>query len=356
MPKPIASLSLDLDNKWSYQKTHGDPGWESFPSYLDEVVPRILDILQRLRLRITVFVVGQDAALESNREVLSSLATAGHEVGNHSFHHEPWLHLYSPQQIASDIASAEKAIEAATGIVPNGFRGPGYSLSPTVIRCLADRGYRYDASTLPTIIGPLARAYYFCTARLTQEERRERRRLFGNWTDGFQRLSPYWWQLPDGESLIDARASRQLLEIPVTTLPLFRVPIHFSYLLFLWQFSAGVAWAYWRFSTGLCRLLKVEPSLLLHPLDFLGGDEEHDLRFFPAMGQPGATKRAFVEQLLADLARQFNVLPLGEHAELIAQRPALPVRNVKLGDADHSLDAAAPQPMSAAFTMEASRQ
>jgi peptidoglycan-N-acetylglucosamine deacetylase len=25
--KPIASLSLDLDNKWSYMKTHGDPGW-----------------------------------------------------------------------------------------------------------------------------------------------------------------------------------------------------------------------------------------------------------------------------------------------------------------------------------------
>ncbi len=31
MRKPIASLSLDLDNKWSYMKTHGDAGWESFP-------------------------------------------------------------------------------------------------------------------------------------------------------------------------------------------------------------------------------------------------------------------------------------------------------------------------------------
>ena len=40
--KPIASLSLDLDNKWSYLKTHGDPGWQSFPTYLPLVVPRIL--------------------------------------------------------------------------------------------------------------------------------------------------------------------------------------------------------------------------------------------------------------------------------------------------------------------------
>ena len=42
MTLPIASLSLDLDNKWSYLKTHGDPGWEGFPSYFDTVVPRFL--------------------------------------------------------------------------------------------------------------------------------------------------------------------------------------------------------------------------------------------------------------------------------------------------------------------------
>ena len=38
--KPLASLSLDLDNKWSYMKTHGDAGWEALPSYLDACVPR----------------------------------------------------------------------------------------------------------------------------------------------------------------------------------------------------------------------------------------------------------------------------------------------------------------------------
>ena len=43
--KPAASLSLDLDNQWSYMKTHGDPGWESLPSYLALVVPRVLDFL-----------------------------------------------------------------------------------------------------------------------------------------------------------------------------------------------------------------------------------------------------------------------------------------------------------------------
>ena len=62
-PKPIASLSLDADNQWSYMKIHGDDGWESFPSYLDVLAPRALDVLARHQLRITFFVVGQDAAL-----------------------------------------------------------------------------------------------------------------------------------------------------------------------------------------------------------------------------------------------------------------------------------------------------
>src|SRR5215510_7106581 len=59
--KPIASLSLDLDNQWSYMKTHGDPGWDSFPSYLDILIPRVLHFLQEWNLTITFFIVGQDA-------------------------------------------------------------------------------------------------------------------------------------------------------------------------------------------------------------------------------------------------------------------------------------------------------
>src|SRR6266699_2475525 len=93
--KPLASVSLDLDDKWTYMKTHGDARWESFPSYLETVVPRVLRFLGERSLRITFFIVGQDAALARNGRVLRSIAEAGHEVGNHSFHHEPWLHLYS---------------------------------------------------------------------------------------------------------------------------------------------------------------------------------------------------------------------------------------------------------------------
>src|SRR5205085_3905869 len=139
--KPLASLSLDLDNKWSYMKTHGDAGWETFPSYLDTVVPRVLNFLKDRDLKITFFIVGQDAALEKNREAIASIAAAGHEIGNHSFNHEPWLHLYSKEQLVEEFEKTENAIGDVTGKRPVGFRGPGYRLSPTVLEVLAERGY-----------------------------------------------------------------------------------------------------------------------------------------------------------------------------------------------------------------------
>ena len=154
--KPRASLSLDADNQWSYMKIHGDDGWESFPSYLDVLAPRALEVLDRHDLRITFFLVGQDAARPENADALASLAAANHEIGNHSFRHEPWLHRYSDAELDEELARAEAAIEAATGVHTTGFRGPGYSLSATTLRVLVRRGYAYDASTLPTYIGPLA--------------------------------------------------------------------------------------------------------------------------------------------------------------------------------------------------------
>lgn len=345
MHKTMASLSLDLDNKWTYLKTHGESGWEHWPSYFDVVVPRFLEVFRELGLRVTVFVVGQDAALEQNGPALASIVAAGHEIGNHSFAHNPWLHLYSAQDFEEELSEAEQALELSTGARPIGFRGPGYSCSPTVLSSLAHRGYQYDASTLPTFLGPLARTYYFLTARLSREERARRRRLFGGYREGLQPLKPYWWHCDDGrcddrrrddgrcdDGRCDDPASgadepTRLLEIPVTTMPLFRTPIHLSYLLFLRQFSALAAWSYWRLAMTLCRLTATAPSLLLHPLDFMGASDDADLAFFPAMRLEAPVKIAFVRDILADFARRYQVVPMGEYAAAVATQD-LPARRI----------------------------
>lgn len=311
--RPLASLSLDLDNQWSYMKIHGDAGWESYPSYLDVLVPLVLDFLRERNLTISVFVVGQDAALDRNHEALAALAAAGHEIGNHSFRHESWLHKYREPEVEREIAEAEAAIEAATGVRPIGFRGPGFSVSASVLRVLSRRGYLYDASTLPTYIGPLARAYYFMTANLSEAEKQERGDLFGTWSEGRRPVGPYRWRL-DGKTL---------LEIPVTTLPFVKTPIHVSYLIYLASWSPALARAYFATALAFCRWAGVAPSLLLHPLDFLGRDDTEALAFFPGMQLEGARKRVWVAGFLDQLERHWHVRSVRQHAELLASDSGL---------------------------------
>jgi peptidoglycan/xylan/chitin deacetylase (PgdA/CDA1 family) len=302
--KPYASLSLDLDNQWSYLKTHGSPEWKEFPSYLDVAVPRILDFLRARNLAITFFIVGQDAALEKNRDALRSLATAGHEIGNHSFNHEPWLHLYSEADLDAELARAEEHIEKATGVRPIGFRGPGFSLSGATLRVLAKRGYQYDCTVFPNVLNPLARAYFFATSNLSKEEREQRKALFGTLADALRPVKPFRWELGAGE----------LLEIPVTTMPLVKVPIHLSYVLYLSKFSRPLARLYFRIALRMCQMTGTAPSILLHPLDFMGAEDAPALRFFPGMDIPRERKLELVAETLDLMGARYELVTMREHA------------------------------------------
>lgn len=310
MTKPLASLSLDLDNLWTYLKTNGDPTWQSFPGYLDLVVPRILEVLDVHKLKITFFIVGQDAALPENSGTLRSIADAGHEIANHSFHHEPWIASKSPDDITAEIAAAEHAIFEVTGQRTIGFRGPSFALSANLIDVLATRGYRYDASTFPTLLGPLARAYYFARSSVDRQGREQRKAMFGSFADGFRPIKPFAWTTPSG----------RLTEIPVSTIPGLRTPFHLTYVMYLASHAPALANAYFGGALKACRRAGVSPSVLLHPTEFLGADDTDRMSFFPGMNMPHQTKLGIVDAALSRLKSEFHVVTMSEHAEDAAQR------------------------------------
>jgi hypothetical protein len=311
--KPTASLSLDLDNLWSYLKVHGDPGWESHPTYLPRFVPIILDLLEEQNLTISFFVVGQDAARKINHSPLRQIAEAGHEICNHSFSHESWMHSHDKKQVVEEIARAEESIQKATGARTRGFRGPGYARSQAIIETLMERGYEFDASVMPTILGPVARLYYLWTSKMSKEERSRRSNLFGKMSDGFMPLKPFEWMTGDGT----------LLEIPVSTMPLFRLPFHLSYLIWLSRFSKALARVYMNLALSLCQWRGVEPSYLLHPLDFLTAEDAPELKFFPGMDLPRKDKLEVARGFFAAYQKRFDVTPMGEHARRLKQRGGL---------------------------------
>jgi hypothetical protein len=323
MMKPIASLSLDLDNKWCYLRTHGVAGWEKYPSYLHVAVPRVLRTCAGRDLRLTCFVVGRDAERDENRDLLATVAAAGHEIGNHSHNHYPWMHTLGRELVEAEITDAEQQIERATGRRPVGFRSPAYSLSADTLEVLAERGYEYDATTLPTYLGPLARWYFRRTASPEAADEADRRELFGTFCDGLRPIRPY---------VVDTAAG-PLVEIPITTLPLIRLPIHMTYLWYLWQLSPRLARFYLRLALSTCRLVGVGPSVILHPLDLLGGEDEPELSFFPGMRLSRETKQVFVEEFFDQLAAHYDVRPVRAQADDVwrqsgVQRPGRPTRTI----------------------------
>lgn len=308
--RPAAGLSLDLDDLWTYLKSHEITGWDAGRhSLLERLVPVVLEDLAALGLRATVFVTGTDAARPDRAALIRELAAAGHEIANHSFRHDTWLHRYTEPELAREVAEAESAIAAAVGVRPLGFRGPGFTWQPALFGILADRGYRYDSTVLPTFVGPVVERAFFRSARLDPEARGIRRGMFGRFRDGVR---------PNRPHVVSAPAGRAILEYPPTTMPIVRLPWHPTWLQLLALRSEPLAMAWHRLGVAGCRLAGRGPTVVLHPTDFLGDDLVPELSFFAPMRRPTALKRAFLGRVLAALQASFSLQPLGDRARMEA--------------------------------------
>ena len=290
-------------------KTHGDSGWEKFPSYLDTFIPYVLEILDSLNLKITFFVVGRDAANERNTEALKLLVKRGHDVGNHSYNHDPWFNLNSKELTRKEVLDAEEQIIKVTGQKPIGFRSPGFKWTPKLLEVLADNDYFYDSSVHSTYIGPLTRFFYFKRASFTDKEKNERKKMIGI-SEVTKPNVPFFWRLSSGV---------QLLELPVTTTPMIRIPFHLSYLLFLCRYSYNLMFLYLRIALMLCWLRGLGPTFVIHPPDLLDRDLVPDLDYFPGMEISVSAKVELFRQVIDLFGQYFELHNLNTYAHLVCK-------------------------------------
>lgn len=96
----------------------------------------LLDTLDRLGLKATFFLIGQ--RVEQFPYLARDIAAAGHEVGNHSFHHRNLTRL-DPVEVDEELLATQVAIQKATGLTPRYFRPPGGRYNATVLRVAASR-------------------------------------------------------------------------------------------------------------------------------------------------------------------------------------------------------------------------
>jgi hypothetical protein len=144
------ALTIDVDALPFYRRIHGGDTaarLDDDPIYTIGM-PRFFALAAKHGLRPTVFLVGDDAPRFAD-VLRPGLAATGAEVASHSFAHDYHLSTRSAAVIDADLAAAERALEAAFGARPVGFRAPGYNVSPQLLAVVCARGYRYDSSLLP---------------------------------------------------------------------------------------------------------------------------------------------------------------------------------------------------------------
>ncbi len=306
----LANLSLDLDNSWAYLRAAGHNDWDTHPGYFHIAIPRIVALLDELNLPLTTFVVGRDLELDQISNIQELATLQDFEFGNHSFNHLPWLHTLPHAELTFEIDRTNELIKQKLGMQPIGFRGPGFSCPPELLSVLAARGFLYDASTFPTSVAPLARAYFMLRSRLNAEQKAAAAKLYGGWTSAFKPNKPFIRQVEQ----------QSLWELPVTVMPLTRTPIHFSYFTFLASFSKVAAKAYFKLALALCRATTTPLSLLLHPPDFMTKEDEPRLSYLPGMKLPLDDKLDLIRWALRKVQKHFKVLTMRQHVEFLSAK------------------------------------
>lgn len=218
----LCSVSVDLDGIACYYRIHALPGLPEPAArhlVLRRCLPRFAELFARHDVRATFFVVGRDLEDDAEgRRLLEEMARAGHELANHTYEHPYDLVRLPVAEIAAQIDRAHTAIGAAAGRAPEGFRGPGYEISPAVIELLCERAYRYDSSAFPSVPYYAAKALVMASMRVTG---RRSGSILG---------SPRVLRAPRAAyrpALADAYRSgdQPIIELPMAVTPGLRLPV-----------------------------------------------------------------------------------------------------------------------------------
>jgi len=104
------------------------------PKYTRE----ILAILDEYNVKATFFMIGSNA--EREPELVSEVAAAGHEIGNHTYNHEkPWKLCKS--DLHCELSETADVICQGSGVSPVLFRPPEGVISGFITPAAAEMGY-----------------------------------------------------------------------------------------------------------------------------------------------------------------------------------------------------------------------
>lgn len=161
---------------------------------MEEPAQRVLELFSELKFSSTFFFTGVMAKLYP--ELIKKIASLGHEIGCHNFHHIDYKNE-TPKRFINDLSSSKKMLEDISGTEVIGYRSPNSSIPQNLVGHLQDAGFKYDSSVTPT---------------------RKLLGKFGNFTN-----APTYPYHPDYKN-IGVKGKADLLEIPWAVFPYGKLP------------------------------------------------------------------------------------------------------------------------------------
>ena len=287
---PVAYVSVDVDPVDVHLSGYGVRR-EPCDRVYDTAVPRMLDLLARLGIRATFFVIARDA--ERLAGLWREVAQSGHEIASHSLTHPLPFARLSSASLLHELRESRQRLEAVTDAPVAGFRAPGWDVDPETIEAIAAAGYRYDASVMPSpayLAGDVLR-------RLLSRGKAPGTGVIRAARRAFAPRSPH-----------RTGRLRTLWEFPVAVSPLMRVPLTHT----LWYIAPPAVCR----ATYRAIVRRHEPlSYQFHAVDLLAvreDDLDGRIARHPGMQWPLARKLELLEQVLSDIAGRYRVQTFSE--------------------------------------------
>jgi len=305
----LCAVSVDLDEIPNYFAIHGlpEPAAPAAHAVYDIALDRLDAFSRTAGVPLTLFTIGADLARPEAAARLRRMAEHWHELANHTLDHRYDLTRLPRDEMKRQVEGGARAIEAATGQWPSGFRAPGYTVNDVLYEVLEELGVAYGSSVFPCPPYYLAKAARLASMRLLG--RTSRSILDVPWVLGAPtrpyRVGRPYWKRGDG-----------ILELPIQVTRGPRLPF----------FGTAVTLAGPSRARLLTRLVVGEPlvNLELHGIDVLdtgdalGGLEGHQ----PDVGVPHRRKLeslAAVVETLRDAGYSFVRLAEAARAFAVAQ-------------------------------------
>lgn len=294
MVKRLGTIQVDVDGLWTIQSFLAQFKEAQEDVIFECGIPIFLELFKKFNIKATFFVNAKDLNISWKKDLIVKIAKNGHEIANHGYSHR----YFSQISFAEKKVEIEKSTTLLSQVTKErivGFRAPGYDIDKQIFDLLEKFGYLYDSSIWPSYLSPFLKLWQrFIISKRSTGYNYSLSLMFSPIKPYFPSEKNFYWP-----------GSRNILEIPVTTLPFLRMPFHFSYL-FLGKKQ------YFNFGLWLLKRRCKYLNFIFHLIDLVGSDRLKDTHFLFSPKMLTETKLKIAEYVLSKIQKEYTLLPTRE--------------------------------------------